>query len=71
MIQFKKTISETQQQLREDFRTKRCVELSPSVVKPANKAQATGSSRRRSIDFNVAADESPTSSSHVCICLYL
>ena len=61
-LQFKRTIGETQRQLREDFRAKRCVELSPSVAKPA-----------RSIDFNIAADESesPTLlSSHVCICLY-
>jgi hypothetical protein len=72
-LQFKRTIGETQRQLREDFRAKRCVELSPSVAKPAPKVRAAGSSRRRSIDFNIAADESesPTLlSSHVCICLY-
>ena len=68
-LQFKRTT----RKLREDFRAKRCVELLPSVIKPAPKVRAAGSSHRRSIDFNIAADESesPTLlSSHVCICLY-
>ena len=72
-LQFKRTIGKTQRQLQEDFHAKRCVELSLSVAKPAPKVQAVGSSRQRSIDFNVAADESesPTLlSSHVCICFY-
>ena len=50
-IQFRRTISETQRLLRQDVRTKRCVELSPSVAKPAPKVQETESPRRRSLDF--------------------
>ena len=50
-IQFRRTISETQRLLRQDVRTKRCVELSPSVAKPAPKLQETESPRRRSLDF--------------------
>jgi hypothetical protein len=54
-IQFRRTISETQRLLRQDVRTKRCVELSPSVAKPAPKLQETESPRRRSLDFNIAS----------------
>ena len=73
LYSLREPIGETQQQLREDFRAKCCVELSPSVAKPAPKVQAAGSLCQRSIDFNITADESesPTLlSSHVCICLY-
>lgn len=56
-IQFKNVIVETQQVLREEVSTKRCVELSPSTQKTA-KVRAVGSSRRRSIDFTTAANES-------------
>ena len=55
--QFKNLISETQRSLEQSSRSKRCVELSPSVVKPPLKArtvsQPTGSGRRRSLDFDV------------------
>ena len=48
-------ITETQKKLTtEDVRTKRCLELSPSVAKPSAKVQATGGSRRRSLDFATA-----------------
>ncbi|XP_028417518.1 uncharacterized protein LOC114541922 [Dendronephthya gigantea] len=57
-ILLKKTIYETQQQLQEEIRAKRCVEISPSVDKPAPKVRATGITRRRSIDFDIATSES-------------
>ena len=50
-LQFKRTISETQRLLRQDVRVKRCVEVSPSVNKPALKVRETASPRRRSLDF--------------------
>jgi hypothetical protein len=62
-ITFKNIICETQRSLREDIRVKRCIELSPSVSKPPSKVLAAGSSRRRSIDFNVAGSESGRSES--------
>jgi hypothetical protein len=54
-IQLKNTISETQRVLQETIRTKRCVEISPSVSRPSAKVLAAGTSRRRSIDFNIAS----------------
>ena len=51
---FKNVIRETQRALREDICTKRCVELSPSVVKPSANQHASGTRRRRSIDFSTA-----------------
>ena len=62
-VQFKKVIKETQKALAESVRTKRCVDISPTVVRPP-KVQAAGrSSRRRSIVFNVSADDSQSASS--------
>lgn len=49
--QYRNVITETQRKLTEDVRTKRCLELSPSVAKPSAKVQAIGGSRRRSLDF--------------------
>ena len=41
--QYRNVITETQKKLTtEDVRTKRCLELSPSVAKPSAKVQATG-----------------------------
>ena len=57
---FKNVIRETQRALREDIRTKRCVELSPSVVKLSAKQRASATRRRRSIDFSTAADKPQT-----------
>jgi hypothetical protein len=53
VIQFKQTIGETQRKLRQEVRAKRCVDLSPSVAKPAPKVRATATekSRRRTLDF--------------------
>ena len=62
-ITFKNIICETQRSLREDIRTKRCIELLPSVPKPPLRVLAAGSSRCRSIDFNVAGSESDRSES--------
>jgi hypothetical protein len=53
--QFRNTITETQQLLQKDVRTKRCIDISPSVTKPSTKAHAAGPSRR-SLDFNVVDD---------------
>ena len=53
-IQFKNIIAQTQKTLEEDSRTKCCLEISPSVIKPPSKVLASGSSssgRRRSLDF--------------------
>ena len=61
--QYRNIVMETQQKLSEDIRTKRCLELSPSVVKPSAKVQATGGSRRRSIDFTDAGAGGQTESS--------
>ena len=57
VVEFKKVIAETQRELQENLRTKRCVEISPSVSRPSAKvrADATG---RRSIDFSLAPVES-------------
>jgi hypothetical protein len=43
-IQFKNVITETQKELAENVRTKRCVDISPTVVRPT-KVRAAGSSR--------------------------
>ena len=42
--QFKGVITETQRLLQQGVRTKRCIELSPSVAKPSPKVRAAGSS---------------------------
>lgn len=60
-IQFNKVITETQKALAENVRTKRCVDISPTVVRPT-KVRAAGNSRRRSIDFNVSADDTQSTS---------
>jgi hypothetical protein len=65
-IQFKKTITDTQRGIQENLRTKRCVELSPSISKPTTKVRATATTIRRSINFGVALDENePTQSAAV------
>ena len=56
--QFKSVITETQRLLQQDVRSKRCVELSPSVARPSAKVRAAGSTRRRSIDFGEVGNES-------------
>ena len=53
----------TQRILRENICRKRCVELSPSVQTTA-KVRATGSTRRRSIDFNIDSGDQHTRTSH-------
>ena len=53
-MKFRKVIAETQLTLRESVRSKRLLELSPSV-NPSPKVRAVGALRRRSIDFNVAS----------------
>ena len=55
-ILFRECIRKTQQALSEDVRTKRCVEISPSVIKLSSKVRAVSSSRRV-IDFTVASSE--------------
>ena len=58
-ITFKNVISETQKSLLKDSRTKRCLDISPSVVRPAAKV-AVVDSRRRSL-FNVSSSsDEPT-----------
>ena len=55
-ILFRNTIIQTQRLLIESSRTKRSIEISPSVTRPAAKVQAASSTqRRRSIDFELAA----------------
>ena len=62
--QYRNVITETQKKLTtEDVRTKRCLELSPSVAKPSAKVQATGGSRRRSLDFATAGAPGQSESS--------
>ena len=56
VVEFKKVIAETQRELQENLRTKRCVEISPSVSRPSAKVLAAGTSRR-SIDFSLAPVE--------------
>ena len=56
-IKFKGIIEETQRVLQEDVRAKRCVDVSPSVPKPPMKVRSAGTSRRRSIDFNIGTGE--------------
>jgi hypothetical protein len=60
-IQLRKVITDAQQALTENVGTKRCIEISLSVALPA-KVVRTGTSRRRSLDFNVPADDSQTTS---------
>ena len=56
-ITFKSVIINTQRSLEQEIRSKRCLEISPSVVQPstsrvrANVSSLT-SGRRRSLDFN-------------------
>ena len=58
VMKFKNVIAETQRELQETVRTKRCVEVSPSILKPPAKVHSAGDSRRRrSIDFSVAGQE--------------
>ena len=57
LAQFKSIVTETQRLLRKHVGTKRCIEVSPSVAKPASKARAAGGSRRRSIDFGNDSNE--------------
>ncbi|XP_028416394.1 uncharacterized protein LOC114540402 [Dendronephthya gigantea] len=59
VVQFKKVIAETQSELQKIVRTKRCLDVSPSVLKPPVKLRSAGDlPRRRSIDFgNVAEQE--------------
>ena len=52
-MKFRKVIVETQHTLHESIRSKRLLELSPSI-NPSPKVRAVGALRRRSIDFNVA-----------------
>lgn len=52
-ISFKNIISETQKSLLKDSRSKGCVELSPSVLRPSVKVAAV-ESRRRSLTFDSA-----------------
>ena len=62
--QYRNAITETQKKLTtEDVRTKHCLELSPSVAKPPAKVQATGGSRRRSLDFSSAGAPGQSESS--------
>jgi hypothetical protein len=60
-IKFKSIIEETQRVLQEAVRAKRCVDVSPSVPKPPEKVRSAGTSRRRSIDFNIGPGESESS----------
>lgn len=60
-IQFTKVITETQKVLAETVGTKRCVDISPTVVRPT-KVRAAGSSRRRSIDFSIVLTDDHTQS---------
>ena len=53
-INFKNAIVATQRKLLENVHAKRCIDVSPSVVKPPGKVRASRESRRRrSIDFNI------------------
>ena len=65
--EYRNIVTETQQKISEDIRTKRCLELSLPVNPPA-KVQATAGSRRRSIDFTKAGGtggQTESSSIHV------
>ena len=56
-MQFKRIVVETQQLLVQACRTKCCVEISPSIIKPSRKVCAidgSSSGRRRGLDFNEA-----------------
>ncbi len=53
-IKFKKVIEETQKSLESVTRSKRCIEISPSVTQPSTsrvRASNIGGSSRRSLDF--------------------
>ena len=47
VVEFKKVIIETQRELQDNLRTKRCVEISPSISRPSAKVRAAGTSRRK------------------------
>ena len=40
VVEFKKVIIETQRELQDNLRTKRCVEISPSISRPSAKAKS-------------------------------
>ena len=64
--QYRNIVTEMRRKLiTENVRTKRCLELLPSVVKSSAKVQAIGGSRRRSLDFAGASGQSGESSLHV------
>jgi hypothetical protein len=67
--QLRNTIIETQQLLRKDIRTKRCIEVSPSVAKPSAKVHAAGPCRR-SLDFSVPAIAEKSHVSHSRILIH-
>ena len=56
-VKFRNVIAETQKRLLQDTRTKRCLEISPSVSQPSSRARTSDSpniksqARRRSLDF--------------------
>ena len=58
-ITFKNVIAETQKSLMKDSRTKRCVDISPSVARPAPKVTVVDS-RRRSLFNESSSNESTT-----------
>ena len=60
VTEFKKVITDTQRELQENLRTKRCVEISPSISRPSAKVRAAGTTSRRSIDFSLALVQSQT-----------
>jgi hypothetical protein len=61
-IKFRDVIEETQRALQENVRSKRCVDVSPSVAKPPRKISSIGTSRHCSIDFNIGSGESESNS---------
>ena len=58
-ITFKNVIAETQKSLIKDSRTKRCVDISPSVARPAPKVTVVDS-RKRSLFNESSSNESTT-----------
>ena len=54
-IKFKRIIAQTQTSLELSVRTKRCLEISPSIIRPSSKVRTSdesSSTRRRSLDFS-------------------
>ena len=68
-ITFKNVIAETQKSLMKDSRTKRCVDISPSVARPAPKVTVVDSRRRSLFNESSSRYESATPMAQIALAM--